>query len=182
VRVIGGAFKGRRITAPKNLPSRPTTDMAKESIFNILNNHYYFEDIVVLDLFSGIGSICYEMASRGVPSIVSVEQNFHCTRFIKQTVAELKADAIQVLKADVFSFLEKCNQKFDVIFADPPYDLENIDRISELVFEKDTLAEGGLLIVEHGPRTDLSGQKHFAYTKRYGHSTFSFFDPAYQQK
>ena len=123
MRIISGTFKARRIMAPKKLPVRPTTDMAKEALFNILNHRYHFHDISVLDLFSGTGNISYEFASRGTESIVAVDQNFHCTKFISQT-SEGFDMPIQVIKADVFGFLEKTKQPQTIIFADPPYELE----------------------------------------------------------
>ncbi len=177
MRIISGKFRGKRIAAPKTLPTRPTTDLAKESLFNILNNYYYFEDIVVLDLFTGIGSISYEFASRGVPEIVAVDHHFPCIKFVNDTAHKLPTDAITTVKSDVFAFLQSCHQKFHVIFADPPYDMEDIDRIPQLVFTKNLLKKGGVLIIEHGPRTDLTDLQHFAFSRKYGHSTFSIFDP-----
>ena len=119
MRIISGKYKGKRIVAPKNLPVRPTTDMAKEALFNILNNTYYFDSISVLDLFSGIGSISLEFASRGTTDLTAVDMHTGCTRFLEKVSGELELP-IRVLKADAFSFLSKTNRKFDVIFADPP--------------------------------------------------------------
>jgi len=177
MRIISGMFKARRIMAPKKLPVRPTTDMAKEALFNILNHRYHFHDISVLDLFSGTGNISYEFASRGTESIVAVDQNFHCTKFISQTSEEFEMP-IQVVKADVFSFLEKTKQPSTIIFADPPYeiDLEQFLRIVELVFENELLDSGGVLIVEHSKHTDLSSAPKFTEVKGYGGNRFSFFE------
>ena len=177
MRIISGKYKGRRLSASKNLPSRPTTDMAKEALFNILNNRYYFNELVVLDLFAGIGSISFEFASRGTPSITSVDKHYGCVRFIKETAAQLEFD-MTVLKSDVFSFLEKTHQKADVIFADPPYNFstEDFTRVPTLVFERSLLNEEGMLIVEHSKHTNLSGLEFFSFEKKYGSSAFSFFE------
>ncbi|WP_299554344.1 16S rRNA (guanine(966)-N(2))-methyltransferase RsmD [Seonamhaeicola sp.] len=177
MRIISGTYKRRKITAPKNLPVRPTTDMAKESLFNILNNLYYFEDISVLDLFAGTGNISYEFASRGTEQIVSVDQNFHCVKFINKT-AEAFGMLIQTIKSDVFKFLEKTQIKSDIIFADPPYSftLDQFSTILELVFNNDLLQQNGVLIIEHSKHTDLSDSPHFNYSKSYGGSVFSFFE------
>ena len=136
MRIISGKHKGRRITAPKKLPIRPTTDMAKESLFNILNNLYYFDDISVLDLFSGSGNISYEFASRGTERITSVDANFGCIKFINETAEDFEM-SIQTIKSDVFKFLEKATSKSTIIFADPPYDypVEKFAKIPELVFQ-----------------------------------------------
>ena len=177
MRIISGTFKARRIQAPKKLPVRPTTDMAKEALFNILNHRYHFHDISVLDLFSGTGNISYEFASRGTESIVAVDQNFQCTKFITQT-SEGFDMPIQVIKAEVFGFLEKTKQSQTIIFADPPYDLEldKFLKIVELVFQNELLEIDGLLIIEHSKQTDLSSAPQFTEVKGYGGNRFSFFE------
>ena len=177
MRIISGQYKRRKINPPKNLPVRPTTDMAKESIFNILNNHYYFDDICVLDLFAGTGNISYEFASRGSEDIIAVDNHLRCIQFINNT-AELFEMPIKTIKSDVFKFLEGTTQKADVIFADPPYDFsENqFKNIVGLVFDNNLLNEDGLLIIEHSRRTDLSTQPHYIYSKTYGGNVFSFFE------
>ena len=177
MRIISGLYKGRRITAPKKLPVRPTTDMAKEALFNILNNLYYFDDISVLDLFSGTGNISYEFASRGTEQITAVDDNYGCIKFINET-AEAFEMSISTIKSDVFKFLEKSKQKHDIIFADPPYDfdVELFSKIPELVFQNQLLEDEGLLIVEHSKHTDLSQLKHYSHSKSYGGNTFSFFE------
>jgi len=176
MRIISGTFKGKRITAPKKLPARPTTDMAKEGLFNILNNHYYFDDCVVLDLFSGTGNISYEFASRGSKNITAVDSNFNCIKFINKTAGELNFD-IDTFKSDVFKFLERTKAKADIIFADPPYALpsEDFQRIVKLVFENDLLLEDGQLIIEHSSHTDLSDLDNFSDKRKYGGCVFSFF-------
>ncbi len=177
MRIISGLYKSRKIIAPKNLPVRPTTDMAKESLFNILNNHYYFDDISVLDLFAGTGNISYEFASRGTTQITCVDQNFGCIKFINQTVDTFKMP-ITTIKSDVFKFLEKHTLKTDIIFADPPYDfsIEQFLNIAELVFNNDLLLDNGTLIIEHSKHTNLSNAPLFSYSKSYGGCMFSFFE------
>ncbi|AUC15383.1 16S rRNA (guanine(966)-N(2))-methyltransferase RsmD [Tenacibaculum sp. SZ-18] len=177
MRIISGKYKSKRISAPKNLPVRPTTDMAKESLFNILNNLYYFDSISVLDLFAGTGNISYEFASRGTKTIYAVDGHYGCVKFINQTAKELDLN-ITTFKSDVFKFLEKTTIKTDVIFADPPYDFEDSQflKIADIVFEKELLNEEGTLIVEHSKHTDISSHPKLSYQKRYGGSVFSFFE------
>lgn len=177
MRIISGKHKSKRLKAPKNLPVRPTTDMAKEALFNILNNSYYFNNIAVLDLFSGTGNISFEFGSRGTENITAVDANFGCIRYINTTSKELDL-SINTIKSDVFKYLDKSNSKFDVIFADPPYEfeLELFEKIATTVFDKDLLNEEGTLIVEHSKHTDLSNHKHFSYSKKYGGNMFSFFE------
>ena len=176
MRIVSGTHKSKRITAPKNLPVRPTTDMAKESLFNILNNDYYFDEIRVLDLFSGTGNISYEFASRGTEQILSVDVNLNCIRFIQKTAADLGFKAISTIKADVFEFLEKHSHEHDVIFADAPYDLEELDKIVEMVFANKLLSTDGVLILEHSKEQDYSELPFFASSRRYGNVNFSFFE------
>jgi len=176
MRIVSGTHKSKRITAPKNLPVRPTTDMAKESLFNILNNNYYFDEVRVLDLFSGTGNISYEFASRGTEKILCVDQNTNCIRFINKTATELGFDAITTIKADVFDFLEKHKQEHDIIFADAPYDLEGLDKIVEMVFAKKLLSQTGVLILEHDKEQDFSELPYFVSSRRYGNVNFSFFE------
>ncbi|MEN8777425.1 MAG: 16S rRNA (guanine(966)-N(2))-methyltransferase RsmD [Polaribacter sp.] len=177
MRIISGKYKSRRIQAPKNLPVRPTTDMAKESLFNILNNTYYFDAISVIDLFAGTGNISYEFASRGTKTIYAIDANFGCIKFINNTAKTLELD-INTYKSDVYKFLEKTNLSADVIFADPPYDFETEQflKIVDLVFENNLLHEDGILIVEHSKHTDLSNHTKHSYDKRYGSNVFSFFE------
>ena len=177
MRIISGKHKSKRLQAPKNLPVRPTTDMAKEALFNILNNQYYLNDIKVLDLFSGTGNISYEFASRGTENIVAVDDNFGCIKFINATSKYLEAN-INTYKSDVFKFLEKSASKFDVIFADPPYgfELEKFEKIVSLVFDNNLLSEIGVLIVEHSKHTNFGENKYLSYQKKYGGNMFSFFE------
>ena len=177
MRIISGKYKSRRITAPKNLPARPTTDIAKEALFNILHNNYYFNSLSVLDLFAGIGSISFEFASRGTEEIISVDQHYNSLKFIQNIAQELDFN-IQTIKSDVFKYLEKTTLKHDIIFADPPYDFskEQFANIITPVFDNDLLNENGCLVIEHSKHTDLSDIKNFNYSKKYGGSMFSFFE------
>ncbi|MDR3047233.1 MAG: 16S rRNA (guanine(966)-N(2))-methyltransferase RsmD, partial [Bacteroidales bacterium] len=149
MRIIAGKNKGRHIITPQNLPVRPTTDLGKESLFNILNNYFNFDRIVVCDLFAGTGNLSYEFASRGALSVVSVEQNHACAEFIKKNLNTLQYNNVTVVKGDVFHFLERSRQSFDIIFADPPYNLSNIEKIIELVFKNNLLKLNGWLVLEH---------------------------------
>ncbi|MEY2738614.1 MAG: rRNA ((966)-N(2))-methyltransferase RsmD [Bacteroidota bacterium] len=177
MRIISGKHKGRRLVAPKNLPVRPTTDMCKESLFNILNNYFNFHGLKVLDLFSGTGNISYEFGSRGAGPITSVDGDFGCVNFIKKTATVLDLD-ITALKSDVFKFLEKSKASYDIIFADPPYDLgqEQFEKIIQIIFENNILEEDGMLIVEHSKHTKLDHMMHFSFAKNYGGSVFSFYE------
>lgn len=177
MRIISGKYKGRKLVAPKKLPVRPTTDMAKEALFNILNNQYYFDEISVLDLFAGTGNISYEFASRGTENIICVDQNYGCIKYINET-AESFEMPISTIKSDVFSFLENHQQPYTIIFADPPYEfpVEEFAKIPELVFQNNLLEEEGLLIIEHSKHTDLSGLAQYSHSKSYGGNMFSFFE------
>jgi len=177
MRIISGKHKGIRINAPKNLPTRPTTDMAKEALFNIINNNYYFDEIVALDLFSGIGSISLELASRGTQDITSVDKHRACTNFISATAEKLQL-AITTLNTDVYRFLERQTKQYDIIFADPPYAFsqEEFEKIHTLVFERNLLANNGMLIIEHSKKTDLSKLPNFTKERKYGGNMFSFFE------
>ncbi len=177
MRIISGKYKSRKIVAPKKLPVRPTTDMAKESLFNILNNLFYFDEISVLDLFAGTGNISYEFASRGTEFITCVDQDFGCIRFINET-SETFNMGIQTIKSDVFKYLDKSTLQTHIIFADPPYAFndEQFYKIPELVFKNSLLLEGGMLIIEHSKHTNLSTLQHFSYQKNYGGNVFSFFE------
>jgi 16S rRNA (guanine966-N2)-methyltransferase len=177
MRIISGKHKGRRLTAPKKLPVRPTTDMAKEALFNILNNNFNFTELKILELFAGTGNISYEFASRGSSSITCVDGDFGCVSYIKKTAQELEFD-ITAIKSDAYIFLERCNASFDIIFADPPYGLtqQQFENISTLVFKNNLLEEEGMLIIEHSKETKLDKMPHFTFEKSYGGTIFSFFE------
>ncbi len=175
MRIISGKYKSKRISAPKNLPVRPTTDFAKEALFNLISNEYNIEELSVLDLFSGTGNIAYEFASRGAQEILCIDKNYHCVSFIKKTAIELGFSQLSVFKNDVIKYLKKYPKPFDIIFADPPYDMENIDQIVTLVFDKNLLKENGVLIVEHDFKWDFSNNKNFKQHRKYGNVNFSIF-------
>lgn len=176
MRIISGTHKGRRISAPKNLPVRPTTDMAKEALFNILRNITYINGARVLELFAGSGNMSYEFASRGASHILAVDQHRPCVSFINKTAEQLEFP-ITTQVADAFSFLEKHRGTYDLIFADPPYDLdqEQFNRIATLVMENELLAPGGIFVMEHSKHTDMSIHPHLDNSRKYGGTVFSFF-------
>ena len=176
MRIVSGIHKGKRLTAPKKLPVRPTTDFAKEALFNILNNHYHFSNLQVLDLFSGTGNISYEFGSRGAEAITSVDAHLDCVRYINKTSEELDLP-ITTVKSDVLKYLSATNITADIIFADPPYDfdIEALQKLVEATFERKLLKEEGVLIIEHSKKIDLSLVEHFSESRKYGNSVFSFF-------
>jgi 16S rRNA (guanine(966)-N(2))-methyltransferase RsmD len=176
MKIISGKYKSKHIQAPKNLPVRPTTGMAKEALFNILNNLFYFSEISILDLFAGTGNISFEFASRGTENITSVDSFFGCVKFINKTASDLNEN-IHAIKSDVFKFLANSKTSYDVIFADPPYNFEltSFEKIVDLVFENEIINKEGLLIIEHSKHTNLSNHSKFSYSKKYGGNMFSFF-------
>ncbi len=175
MRIIRGSHKGRRINPPGNLPVRPTTDLAKESLFNILEQDYYFDEVEVLDLFAGTGSISFEFASRGAVRVVSVDINVRCLNFIKETARKFGFENLQVVRSSVLNFIRVSSRKYDLIFADPPYDLDRLDEMIDRIFEKELLKPDGVLIVEHSAGWDFSGLPHFDRKRKYGKVNFSFF-------
>jgi 16S rRNA (guanine(966)-N(2))-methyltransferase RsmD len=174
-RIISGRLRGKIIKAPAKLPIRPTTDFAKESLFNILANRFYFEEISVLDLFAGSGNLSYEFASRGCTPITAVDLDRHCTQFIEKTSAELKLD-IRVIRSEILDFLKRDYHEYDVIVADPPYDYDGYEDLVERVFFQNLLKRDGVLIIEHHSRDDLSGIDRFVQFRKYGKVGFSFFE------
>ena len=177
MRIIGGKLKGLRLSPPSNLPVRPTTDKGKEALFNILVNQLDFEAISVLDLFSGTGNISLEFASRGVPRIVSVDKAYGCVQYLKSTAKSLDLTAIKAYRADVIKFLQQETEKFDLIFADAPFDMPQLPTIPKIVFERELLTTDGLLIVEHPSTIKLDYYPQFTEQRKYGYSSFSFFRP-----
>jgi 16S rRNA (guanine(966)-N(2))-methyltransferase RsmD len=175
MRIISGRYKGKQIVAPRNLPVRPTTGFAKEALFSILNNRFDFETIEVLDLFAGTGNISYEMASRGVPKITAVDANFNCVRFINKTAEQLAFTGLQAIKADALQFVSRSYQKWDVIFADPPYSYPQYKELIETILSKDLLKTNGQLIIEHGRENIFSDMPELKEHRKYGHVHFSFF-------
>lgn len=176
MRIISGSLGGRRINPPANMPyTRPTTDIAKEGLFNVLQNQMDFEELKTLDLFGGTGSISYELASRGVKDLTVVEKDQQMFSFIKKTSQALGLENFKVVKSDVFRFIGQCTEKFDLIFAGPPYALQNIDDLPRLIFEKQLLKEDGWFILEHTPRNNYESFPHFSSSRNYGTTVFSIF-------
>jgi len=177
MRIISGKYKGRRISPPRNLPVRPTTDMSKESLFNILNNRINFAGLKVLDLFSGTGNLSYEFGSRGAESITAVDADMGCIKFIKQTAGEFDFN-ISAIKSDVFKFLKGHKSNYDIIVADPPYNMEqkNFEELVTLIFEAELLREDGIMIIEHSKYTKMEHMMNFSFNKKYGGSIFTFFE------
>lgn len=175
MRIISGQFKGRAINPPRNLRARPTTDFAKENLFNVLGNLVDFQECDVLDLFSGTGSISYEFASRGVRSVTSVEINSVHHAFIRRTASELGIKNLYAVKANAFLYLRSVMKSFDIIFSDAPYDLEGAEEIIRLVFEENRLSEEGFLVFEHSKGKDFSNHPNFWQQRSYGSVQFSFF-------
>lgn len=176
MRIIGGEHGGRRFNPPSKMPyTRPTTDVAKEGLFNILQNNFDLESLKTLDLFGGTGSISYELASRGVQDLTIVEKDNQMYEFIKKTSAALRLENFKAIKSDVFRFIENCTDKFDLIFAGPPYALTNIDDLPELIFEKQLLNKSGWFILEHTPRNDYKTFPFFKTERNYGTTVFSIF-------
>jgi 16S rRNA (guanine(966)-N(2))-methyltransferase RsmD len=161
--------------APKQLPVRPTTDFAKTGIFNILANYVDFEEITVLDLFSGTGNISYEFGSRGCSKIIAVDENSKCVKFVAETFQKLGMPGAKIIRSDVFRFLETCSSPFDIIFADPPYELKTTDQVPELVFKKKLLRQNGWLIVEHQSKRKLESSIQPDEVRTYGNCAFSIY-------
>ena len=176
MRIISGEHGRRKISPPANMPhTRPTTDVAKEGLFNVISNNLDIEELKTLDLFGGTGSISYELASRGANDLTIIEKDPKMYEFIKKTAGELKLENFKVLKLDVFKFIEQCADKFDFIFAGPPYALGNIDDLPKLIFEKQLLNSKGWFVLEHTPRNDYKKFPFYATERNYGTTIFSTF-------
>jgi 16S rRNA (guanine966-N2)-methyltransferase len=175
VRIIGGTYGGRKIEVSKGFDSRPTTDFAKEALFNILDNHFDYETIRVLDLFSGTGSISFEFASRGCTEIDLLENNSRSVAFISKVADDLKIKGIHTVRMDVFRFLTICRKQYHIVFADPPYELKNIDQIPGIVLEKKLVLPGGWMILEHGKSHNFKDHPNFHEERNYGSVHFTFF-------
>ena len=194
MRIITGKYKGRHFEIPRSFKARPTTDFAKENIFNVLNGYIDFEDAVALDLFSGTGSITLELLSRGCSQVISVELDRDHHRFIQECLNKLtkvegqrskvegqrskvegQRSAVIPIRGDVFRFVKSCKQQFDFIFADPPYALKELPTIPDLIFEKNLLKEDGIFVFEHGKDYDFSQHPHFVEHRSYGSVNFSLF-------
>ena len=176
MRIISGIHGGRRISPPAKMPyTRPTTDIAKEGLFNILQNNLDIDSLHTLDLFGGTGCISYELASRGAVDLTIVEKDNSMYDFIKQTAAALDFTNMKVVKSDVFKFIDQCNLSFDLIFAGPPYALVTIDDLPKRIFEKGLLKPGGWFVLEHTPRNDYKKFEHYRTERNYGTTIFSIF-------
>lgn len=176
MRIIRGKFGRRRFNVPTNITARPTTDFARENIFNIIENLIDIESIDALDLFAGTGAITFELLSREASTVTSVEKATTQYRFISQTAETLKVDNLRLIKGDVFRFLATCRpQSFDLVFADPPYDMPRFEEIPALVLEKNIVRPGGVFIIEHSRTRDFSQLPHFHRHVNYGSVNFSIF-------
>ena len=176
MRIIGGELGGRKIAPPSKMPhTRPTTDIAKEGLFNIIENNLDIDKLKTLDLFGGTGSISYELASRGAKELVVVEKDPAMYDFIKRTVATLSLKNFTVIRSDVFRFIDQCTEKFDFIFAGPPYALHTIDDLPQKVFQKQLLDKGGWFVLEHTPRNNYESYPGYSTQRNYGTTVFSIF-------
>jgi 16S rRNA (guanine966-N2)-methyltransferase len=176
MRIISGAYGGRRISPPAKMPyTRPTTDIAKEGLFNVIENNIDIEGITTLDLFGGTGSISYELASRGAADLTIIEKDNAMYEFIRKTGQALDLKNFKVLKSDVFKFIDTCTSTYDFIFAGPPYALETIDELPTRIFKKQLLKKGGWFVLEHTPRNDYKKFPHYRTERNYGTTIFSIF-------
>ncbi len=176
MRIVGGNFGGRRFSPPANIPARPTTEMAREGLFNILSNFIDFEELTTLELFGGTGSVTYELASRGARDLTLVERDPTSIDFIKKTAKMLGIDdRLNVVRGDAFKFMKQSTRQYDLIFADPPYALANMDDLPLLVFEQKMLVPDGIFVLEHTTSKDYKQHSNFTRTKNYGTTIFTFF-------
>ena len=182
MRIISGDLGGRRINPPSKMPhTRPTTDIAKEGLFNVLQNNFEWDTLRTLDLFGGTGCISYELASRGATDLTIVEKDIQMFEFIKKTAADLKLQNFKVIRSDVFKFIDQCSEKFDFIFAGPPYALETIDLLPMKIFDRALLAPGGWFVLEHTPRNRYEDAPFFKTSRNYGTTIFSIFENTGEQ-
>ena len=176
MRIVSGIFGGRRFSPPAGIPARPTTELAREGLFNVLNNSIDIEGTKTLELFGGTGAVTYELASRGAEDLIIVERDPPSLDFIRKTIKELGVnDKTRIVRADVFKFLKQCTEQYNIIFADPPYALANMDELPLRVFEKNMLLPGGIFVLEHTLRNDYQNHPHFQRMKNYGTTVFTFF-------
>lgn len=175
MRIITGLYKGRHFDVPRTFKARPTTDFAKENIFNVINGYVDMDGARALDLFAGTGSISLELLSRGCRPVISVEMDRDHAAFIRECMKKIGTDDNILVRGDVFRFIKSCKQQFDLIFADPPYALPELPSIPQLILQKQMLAPGGLLVFEHGKRNDFSSEPGFVEHRAYGSVNFSLF-------
>lgn len=176
MRIIGGKLKGRSFTPPKDLPVRPTTDMAKEALFNVLNNRMEVDGCSALDLFSGTGNIMVELASRGAERIHAVDKSGKCCAHLKSLVSKFDLQGVRIIKDDVFKFIEKDTEQYDLIFADPPYDMPQLTLLPQFIFDKGLLKPEGIFVLEHSSTKKTDQHPYFTEQRKYGYSSFSFFE------
>ncbi|MBR3725592.1 MAG: 16S rRNA (guanine(966)-N(2))-methyltransferase RsmD [Bacteroidales bacterium] len=175
MRIIAGSLKGRRLNPPTSLPVRPTTDMARESLFNILNNYVDYEDCSVMDLFAGTGAVSLEFISRGAKEVTSVDINNQCIDFIKHSAIQFGVANLKAVRSDVFELLKRAYKKFDIVFADPPYSLESLPQLPDIIFNSNVLTDDGIFILEHPREFQFESHPHFWQHRNYGKVNFSFF-------
>ena len=175
MRIISGKYRGRHIAVPPGFRARPTTDFAREGLFNILSNTWEFEEMEVLDLFAGTGNIGFEFASRGAGKVDMVETDNKSARFLKKAVETLGAENIRIIRSDAMDFIFHVPSQYDIIFADPPYDMEIIPEIPDRVFESRILADNGWVILEHGKKNTFGSHPRFLELRKYGSVHFSIF-------
>ena len=180
MRIIGGIYKGRRISPPSGFSARPTTDFAREGLFNILTNRVNFEEVSVLDLFSGTGSMSYEFASRGAREVHLVEKDLKHIAGIRRIIKDIDIQGIKTIHIDVKAYLRTCKQKYDIVFADPPYDISWLKDIPDLVTGSGVISDDGFFILEHPRTMNFSGHKQFFEHRNYGGVNFSFFRPVHK--
>ena len=176
MRIIAGKYKGRHLEPPKNITARPTTDFAKESLFNLFTNRLDYDGIDVLDLFAGTGGIGLEFVSRGARSVIAVEKAHVQQNYIIGVCKQLEVDNLQVVRGDAFRYLNACSYMFDVIFADPPYALETLAELPDIIFSRHLLKEGGIFVLEHSANNNFAQHAHFVEERTYGNVHFSFFE------
>lgn len=175
MRIISGSYKGRKVNPPGSLPVRPTTDFAKEGLFNVLQNMIDFDETDALDLFTGTGNISFEMYSRGCRAVTSVDIEQSCIRFIQKTAVQLKMEHLRAVRSNVFVFIDHIHEQFDLVFADPPYDMPGLDLLPGKILAGNLVRPGGLFIMEHSSRYDFSDHEDFVQVRTYGRVNFSFF-------
>ena len=177
MRIIGGYLKGKAVTPPLNYKARPTTDFAREGLFNILDNEYEFDGLRILDLFGGTGAVSFEFASRGVEKVYCIEMARENASFIKRESARLGVqDCVTVVRDNVFDFIPICREKFDIVFADPPYALEGLETLPDKVLSVGIVHHGGYFILEHGDEHSFTAHPRFVKERCYGRVHFSFFE------
>lgn len=182
MRIIAGSLRGRKLNPPTTLPVRPTTDMARESLFNILNNYRDYDECTILDLFAGTGAVSFEFISRGAKEVTAIDINNQCTDFIKATSRQLGINNLHVVRTDVFDLLKRAYKKFDIVFADPPYALDKLASLPDIIFEQNILNEDGFFILEHPREYQFEEHPHFWQHRHYGKVNFTFFAQSFDEQ